>query len=193
MPNPRPRIATYVRVSTDNQVTENQKPEVEQLALQRGEIVARYTEVGSAAKHRPVFERMFKDARLGRFDILVIWSIDRFGRSMLGNLNDLVALEQRGVRVVSVREGWLDGDAHTRQLLIGIVSWMAEQERIRISERTKAGLARARRQGKTLGRRRRWVDLERARALLAEGLGIRRTAAALGVGHGTLQRALARG
>lgn len=190
------RVAIYVRVSTDEQTVDNQGPEVEQVAAARGEVVKRYQEVGSAAKHRPAFETMLKDARRGAFDVLVIWAIDRFGRSMVGNLNDLLELDRLGVQVVSVREGWLDTSGPTRGLLVAVFSWAAEQERNRLIERTRAGMARARRHGtksgRKIGRPKARVDVEEARRLLAEGFSQRSTARALSVPLGTLQRALAR-
>jgi DNA invertase Pin-like site-specific DNA recombinase len=97
------RVALYLRVSTDRQTTENQRPEVEELARQRGQIVATYEEVASSKKARPEFERMIRDVRRGKFDVLVIWAIDRFGRSMTGNLQDVTELDRLGVRVVSPR------------------------------------------------------------------------------------------
>lgn len=190
------RIAIYLRVSSDVQTTANQAPEVEQLARQRGDIVARYEETGSAAKRRPAFEAMLADAKRGRFDALVIWAIDRFGRSMVGNLQDLLELDRVGVRVVSVREPWLDTAGPTRGLLVAIFSWCAEQERARLIERTKAGMARAKRQGtrsgRKIGRPKVRVDVDAARAAMAAGASQRAAAAGLGVSLATLQRALAR-
>lgn len=190
------RVATYVRVSTDEQTSANQVPEVEQVAAARGDVVARYEETGSAAKHRPAYERMLRDARRGAFDVLVIWAIDRFGRNMVGNLNDLLELDRVGVQVVSVRETWLDTSGPTRMLLVAVFSWVAEQERARLIERTKAGMRRAARQGtksgKPIGRAPLHVDVDRARELMAEGESQRGAARTLGVTLATLQRALAR-
>lgn len=190
------RVAIYTRVSTDDQTTANQAPECEQLAAMRGDVVARFTETGSAVKRRPAFEAMLADARRGRFDVLVIWAIDRFGRSMVGNLQDLLELDRLGVTVASVREGWLDTSGPTRGLLVAVFSWAAEQERARLIERTKAGMARAARvgtrSGRKIGRPKAPVDVEAARVAIAGGASQRAAAASLGVSLGTLQRALAR-
>jgi putative DNA-invertase from lambdoid prophage Rac len=190
------RVATYMRVSTDDQTTECQAPECEQTATQRGELVVNYTEVCSAAKRRPAFERMMADARRGKFDVLVVWALDRFGRSLVGNLRDLTELDRVGVGVVSVRESWLDTSGPTRGLLVAVFSWVAEQERARLIERTHAGIAHARRHGtksgRPIGRAKRRVDVEEARRLIAEGHSQRAIARALHVPLGTLQRALAR-
>jgi putative DNA-invertase from lambdoid prophage Rac len=144
----RNRAAIYLRVSKGERHTENQRPDVERVIATRGlELVAQYEEKASAAKTRPVFDRMLHEAHRGAFDVLVVWALDRFGRSMVGNLRDVLELDRRGVQVVSVRETWLDTGSAVRPLLIAIFGWVAEQERATIVARTKAGLGRARRQG----------------------------------------------
>ena len=88
------RAALYFRVSTDRQETECQRPEVEQLARGRGfEVVKVFEEKMSAAKVRPEYTRMMKEARPGAFDVIVVWAIDRFGRSMIGNVSDILDLD----------------------------------------------------------------------------------------------------
>jgi len=90
------------------------------------------------------------------FDVLLVWSLDRFGRSMAGNVNDALALDAVGVKIVSVREPWLDTGGPVRYLLLAIFSWVAEQELRRLVERMRAGIERARalgtRSGKPIGR-----------------------------------------
>ncbi len=184
--------ALYLRCSSAQQSLENQRPDLLRLARARGlEIVEIFEEKVSATKKRPAFERMMLHAHQGRWSNLIIWAVDRLGRSLVGNVEVLLKLDACGVRVVSVQEAWLDSGGPVRDLLISIFSWVAEQERRRISERTKAGLERARRKGRTLGRPRRWIDIDRALALRASGMTIRRTAQKLGVGASTLHRALA--
>lgn len=193
----RPRAALYVRVSTNAQAPENQKPELERLARTRKlAVVATFEEAASAAKRRPVFDRMMEDARRGTFDVLAVWSLDRFGRSMAGNVADVLALDRAGVQLVSVREPWLDTGGPVRDLLLAIFSWVAEQERRRLGERTKAGLARVRehgsRSGRPIGRPRR-LDAQTAAAvvrLAAEGRSGRQIAVALKVPRRTVRRAL---
>jgi hypothetical protein len=103
----------------------NQRPEVEHLARARGyKVFTSYEEEASAAKKRPEYERMMKDAKRGAFQVLVIWALDRFGRSMTGNLADVLELDRIGVQVVSVRESWLDTGSPVRTLLIAIFSWV---------------------------------------------------------------------
>jgi DNA invertase Pin-like site-specific DNA recombinase len=111
---------------------------------------------------------------------------------MVGNLNDLLELDRVGVQVISVRESWLDTTGPTRALLVAIFSWCAEQERARLIERVRAGMQRARAAGIHVGRRRRRVNVARARSLLASGASQRAVARELGLPLSTLQRALAR-
>lgn len=185
------KAAIYLRVSSDAQTTANQIPDIERIVAARGlELVTTYEETGSAAKHRPAFEEMMAAAHRGEFSVLVIWAIDRFGRSMAANVRDIIALDSKGVKVISVREPWLDTSGPVRDLLVAIFSWVAEQERTRLIERTNAGLQRTKRAGKRLGRPARHVNLERAEKLKAKGLSIRAIAAELGQPKSVIARAL---
>jgi DNA invertase Pin-like site-specific DNA recombinase len=185
------RAALYFRVSSDQQSTECQRPEVEQLARARGlHVVSVYEEQASAAKHRPEYEKMLRDAKKGSFNVLIVWAIDRFGRSMTRNLGDVLELDRVGVQVVSVRETWLDTGGPVRDLLVAIFSWVAEQERARLVERTKAGMSAARKRGSRIGRPRARLDVDRLRELHGQGLPVRQIAAELGVGASTVQRHL---
>jgi DNA invertase Pin-like site-specific DNA recombinase len=193
------RAALYLRVSTDMQTTENQRPDLLKIASTRGlEIVEEYVETESAAKVRPIFERMMADARGRRFDALLIWSISRFGRNMLENLGNVLALDEIGVLVISHRDTWLDCTSGiTRKMLIGMQSAMAEHEMDELKARTRAGIARARVQGtksgKPIGRPRKVAteDVVRAIAMMAGAKTLREVAVALKIKRSTLQRALA--
>jgi len=185
------RAVAYLRISTGQQDNENQRPDLVRLAKARGlKITKLYEETGSAVKRRKVFDRMRLDAHQGQFDVLLVWSLDRLGRSMTGNLTTVVELNRIGVDVISCKEPWLDTSSPVRDLLIAIFSWVAEQERRRISERTKAGLERARKRGFHIGRPRVSIDLNEATRLRSEGLSLRQVAQKLGVGRTTLHRAL---
>jgi len=188
------RAAVYLRVSKGDgtQSTDNQRPEVERLIAARGYTIAHtYEEQASAVKHRPAYEQMMTDAKRGKFTVLGVWAIDRFGRSLVGNLQDILELDRVGVHIISVRETWLDTGGPVRSLLVAVFSWAAEQERARLIERTKVGLDRARRQGVKLGRPQKHVDIVLARELRAAGKTLRQVAGELGVGPATLHRALA--
>jgi DNA invertase Pin-like site-specific DNA recombinase len=122
---------------------------------------------------------MMTDARGGAFRVLLVWSLDRFGRSMAGNVSDALALDRAGVELISLREPWLDTGGPVRDLLLAIFSRVAEQEIRRLVERTNAGIERARlkgtKSGKPIGRPRRLLlpEVERAVALHAEGSSVR--------------------
>lgn len=184
-----PLAAAYVRVSSDKQTAENQVAEVRQLAVARGFEPVVYEEVESAAKARPVLDRMLADVRAGRVQAVAVWALDRLHRSMTGAINTVLELDRLGVPVLSVREGWLDTTGPVRPLLVAIFGWVAEQERTRLIERTKAGLKRARRQGKRLGRPPASpVLLHAARDLVLDGVAVAEAARRKGVARTTLQR-----
>lgn len=166
--------ACYLRVSGDRQTCANQRAEVAALARARGFEPVWYEETESAAKRRPVFDSMLADVKRGKVVAVVVWSLDRLHRSMVGCLNDVLELDRLNVRVISVRESWLDTAGPVRSLLVALFGWVAEFERARLIERTKAGLARAKAEGKRLGRpprKDREAKLEQVRALRAEGKG----------------------
>jgi DNA invertase Pin-like site-specific DNA recombinase len=185
------RCAIYARVSTDRQQVQNQLAEVQQLAVARGYEPVVYEEVESAAKARPVLDRMLADVRAGRVHAVAVWALDRLHRSMTGAINTVLELDRLGVPVLSVREGWLDTSGPVRPLLVAIFGWVAEQERTRLIERTRAGLERARREGKRLGRPKASplkvaAAVERVRG----GASIREAAKAAGVNRETVRRAV---
>lgn len=146
------RAAIYIRVSTDRQTGENQHAELLQLAAARGFEPIIYEEVESAAKTRPVLDRMLGDVRAGRMRAILVWALDRLHRSMFGAVQTVLECDRIGVPVISVREPWLDTSGPVRTLLVAIFGWVAEQERARLIERTKAGLERARRSGTRSGK-----------------------------------------
>ncbi len=184
--------ALYIRVSTDRQTGENQVAELRQLAAARGFEPAIYEEVESAAKARPVMDRMIADARAGRVRAILVWALDRLHRSMVGAIQTVLECDRLGVPVISVREPWLDTAGPVRPLLIAIFGWVAEQERARLIERTKAGLERARRQGKRLGRpRASSVLLHAARDLVEAGMPVAEAARRKGLSRSSLRRFLA--
>jgi putative DNA-invertase from lambdoid prophage Rac len=186
------RVAFYMRVSTEEQTTKNQHPELARMAAMRKlGVVREYRETMSAAKSRPTFDRMMADSRAGVFDVLIVWALDRFGRSMLGNLQAIIQLDKLGIVTMSARESWLELDGPARQLLIGVFSWVAEQERKRLSERTIAGMDRARAAGRVVGRPRAHIPIVVARALLTDHSRAV-VARKLGTSTASLDRALAR-
>ncbi len=181
----------YLRVSTDDQSVENQLPDLERLAEARGYVIKHtYSENVSAVKQRPEYERMMNAAHAGKVRVLLVWSLDRLHRSMIGAIQTVLELDRLGVRVVSVREPWLDTSGPVRALLVAIFGWVGEQERLRISDRTRAGLERARRRGVRLGRPGFEIDLVKARALREAGKSFRVIATEMNVSVGKVHEAL---
>ena len=189
--NKQRRAAIYLRTSTDRQFTDNQRPSVVRLAEARGfEVVHVYEEQASSVKHRPQWEALKAAAHRAEFGAIVIHAIDRLGRSMIGNVQEILELDRLGVEVVSVREPWLDTGGPVRTLLIAILSWVAEEERRQIASRSKLGVERARREGKRIGRPPVEIDMGVAMGLKAEGLSVTTIAATMKVPRSTLYKAL---
>jgi putative DNA-invertase from lambdoid prophage Rac len=200
------RAAIYVRVSTAVKArngaenTFEQNPAVQEqplraLAEQRGWSIARvYSDRMSGAKaDRPGFNALMKDARRGLFDLVLVWRLDRWGRSvphLLATLQELVAL---GIGFVSLTEA-LDLTTPAGRAMAGLLAIFAEFEREILRERVQAGLEYARqhgtKSGKAIGRPRRVFDREKVRALRQAGLSIEKIALQMGLGVGTVVRVL---
>jgi DNA invertase Pin-like site-specific DNA recombinase len=186
------RAALYVRVSTDRQTVENQLADLRRMVEARGYEPLIYEEVESAAKARRIYDGMMAAVRMGEVSAVAVWALDRLHRSMVGAIATVLELDRLGVRVLSVREPWLDTDGPVRPLLVAIFGWVAEQERARLIERTRAGLERARRQGKHIGRPRTSpVLLHAAAALVAKGTAVAEAARRKGISRASLRRFLA--
>jgi len=188
------RIAIYGRVSTKDrgQEVENQLGQLRDFAVKQGWTVHREYidhESGSRAD-RPEFKQMFQDASQRRFDLVLFWSLDRLSREgVLQTLNYLNRLTDHGVGYKSFTEQYFDSCGIFREAVIAILATVARQERLRISERTKAGLESARRKGIPLGRRRVRIDVVRLKQLRAEGHSFEQIAKELKCGVGTAFRA----
>ena len=167
------RAAIYARVSTKDQDCQNQLLQLRQFAATQGwAIVAEFSdELSGSTSDRPQFKAMFQAASRRQFDILLFWSLDRLSREgVLDTLQHLNRLTGYGVAWRSYTEQYLDSTGIFRDAVIGILAAVAKQERVRRSERTRAGLERARAKGKQLGRRRVAVDLSKIRSLRNQGL-----------------------
>ena len=158
MQRPIRRVAIQARVSTVGQEAENQLMQLRSFCEQQGwPIVGEYIDVESGRKgrrERAQFDRLLKDAAKRKFDLVLFWSLDRFSRQGIWmTISYLRQLDSYGVRFKSFTEEYLDTDNElVGYILIGVLSYFAEQEAVKISTRTKAGLARVRASGKTLGR-----------------------------------------
>jgi DNA invertase Pin-like site-specific DNA recombinase len=188
------RVVLYTRVSTDYQTTANQERELREIADRMGyEIVKVYRDEGiSGAKSRslrPAFDALCKDAARRHFDVVMAWSVDRLGRSLqdlVGFLSELHALK---IDLFLHQQG-LDTTTPAGKAMYQMMGVFAEFERAMIRERVKAGLERARAQGKALGRPTINAKTESGiREALQKGTaGIRKIAAMHAVGVGTVQR-----
>lgn len=187
------QIAVYARVSTDGQTVENQVRELKAVAKRHGwQIAEVYSDNGiSGAKsreQRPAMRRLMEGIGRRDFDMVAAWSVDRLGRSLQDLVGFLGELNAKGIDLYLHRQG-LDTSTPAGRAMFQMLGVFSEFERAMIQERVRAGLARARAQGKRLGRPKVGQRVEAAvRAARAGGKGIRKIARELGVGVGTVQR-----
>ena len=153
------RVAIYLRVSTDDQHADNQLLQLRNFCegWNGHELVAEYVDQESGTRgrrERKDFDRMFADADRRRFDVLLFWALDCFSREGIRKtISYLQRLDDCGVAFKSYTEPFLDTDNELiAHIVLGVSSYYAQQEALRISDRTKAGLERARKNGKVLGR-----------------------------------------
>jgi len=146
------KVCIYARVSKDEQNIENQiEPLLDYAKLYKYDVVSIYKDkVSGGDSNRKEFIQMLKDARLRRFETVLVWSLDRFSREGIRQtLSYIERLRRYGIGLKSYTESWLDTTQEGMgELLLAIFSWVAEQERRRISERTKEGLKNAKNVGK---------------------------------------------
>ena len=186
------RIAIYGRVSTGEQNVEMQVSELTDYANNRGWIIVdRYLDCGvsGSKESRPALNRLMNDARQRKFDILLVWKIDRFGRSLKHLVNSLAELENVGVAFVSLRDS-LDLSSPAGRLMAQLLGAISEFERSLITERVRAGIRNARNKGRKLGRPRLEVDHGRIVRLRSNGASLRAISDQLGVSLGSVHRAL---
>lgn len=141
------RVAVYLRVSTTKQEADNQWLQIKPYCEKSGyEVYKVYTDVVTGSKDsRPQWDLMFKEAHQRKYDIVVFWSLDRFSRSgTLFTLQKLKELENLGIDWESYTEQYLKTTGQFKDVVISIIATLAKIEREKISERTKAGLAKAR-------------------------------------------------
>ena len=184
------RVALYARVSTLDQEPENQLRELRAYATHRGWQAQEYVDhgVSGAKESRPALDALVKDAMRRRFDVRVVWRLDRLGRNLRHLVLLLDELQATGVDFITLGEG-IDTSTPAGRLQLHILSAMAEFERARIAERVRAGLARARAQGRRLGRPPKPPLPDCSRDAL-RGLSVREAARPLGVSPSTAHRLL---
>jgi len=150
------KCAIYVRVSTEKQEAENQLIDLRRYAKQRGwSIFKEYVDIISGKERsRPAFDQLFQDAHKLLFDVVLFWDLSRFSRAgMKHTIDKLAELENNGISWVSFNEPYVSTENElARNVVLAVLSSIAKAEREKISDRTKAGIERARKQGKIIGR-----------------------------------------
>jgi DNA invertase Pin-like site-specific DNA recombinase len=193
--HPSKSVAIYARVSTDKQKVDMQLNELRQFAARSGWRIHReYIDQSftGANTNRPAFSEMMDEARKRKFNVLLVWKLDRLSRSLKDLINTLDELGSLGIDFVSYDNN-LDTSTPTGKLVFQIVGAVAEFEKDIIKERVIAGLANARRKGKRLGRPPVDADLyARAKELRLQGLSFRKIAQGLKIDEGTIRKRLKR-
>jgi DNA invertase Pin-like site-specific DNA recombinase len=186
------RVAIYARVSTVNhgQDVGLQTGDLREFAEARGwRLADEYVDSGvSGSKDsRPELNRLMADAKRRKFDVVLVWKLDRFGRSLRHLVNALAEFESLGIAFVSLSDN-LDLSTASGRLMFNIIGAMAEFERELIRERVKAGMKNAKAKGTRIGRPRANVDSAQIARLRAQGLSWKKIAKQMGLGVGTLYR-----
>lgn len=185
------RAALYLRVSTVDQHPETQLFDLRQMAAQRGyEIVHEYTDRISGTKaKRPGLDQMMSDARRGRFDVVLVWACDRIARSTRHFLAVLDDLNRLNIEFISFREQ-VDTSGPLGRAIIVIVGAVAELERSLIVERVRAGMRRARLEGRHIGRNPLELDHAGIQRDRRQGQSLRQIAKGHRISTATVQRVL---
>jgi DNA invertase Pin-like site-specific DNA recombinase len=188
------KVALYARVSTNDkgQDPEMQLRELREHCQRRGwEVVNEYIDIGiSGSKDsRPELNKLMADAKRRKLDAVLVWKLDRFGRSLKHLVNSLAEFESLGVAFISLKES-LDLTTPAGRLMFGIVCAMAEFERDLIRERVKAGIAYRRSKGFRVGRKPISLDPARLRSLRLQGQTMRQIAVTLGCSRSLVHKTL---
>jgi len=190
------RVALYARVSTDGQSVDNQLRDLETVAVKEGwEIVERFVDRGISGTKgrdgRPAFDRLCKGVVRREFDLVAAWSVDRLGRSLQHLVTFLNDLHDKHTDLYLHKQG-IDTTTAAGKMLYQMLGVFSEFERSMIVERVRAGLKRAKAEGKVFGRPRVGQDVEaKVLALRKAGHGIIYIAKELGIGNGTVSRIVA--
>jgi DNA invertase Pin-like site-specific DNA recombinase len=184
------KAVAYLRVSTADQSISLQMDGIRDYARARGfNLVEEYVDEGvSGAKaRRPALDRLLADAHRRKFDVVLVWKLDRLGRSLSHLIRLVETLASLGVDLVSLGDSGLDTTGPSGRLIFHVIGAVAEFERDLIRERTRAGVAAARRRGKRIGRPRTHVPVAQADLLIAAGQSVAEVARTLGLSRTTLR------
>lgn len=186
------RVAIYARVSTEDQDCSMQLTELRAYVERSGwPEAAEYLEKasGKAGSKRPVLARLMADAQMRRFDVVLVWKLDRFGRSLHHLIENIQVLDALGIRFIAPTQGIdTDNKSPVGRLLLHIMGAFAEFERALIVERVRTGVAEAKRAGKHCGRPRKVFRRDEALAMRKAGSSLRAIARHFGIGLGTAAR-----
>jgi putative DNA-invertase from lambdoid prophage Rac len=185
------RTAIYARCSTDLQDPTLQTSELTEYARPRGfALVGTFVDIASGSRDdRPELQKILTLAKQRKIDAVLVWKLDRLGRSLKHLVNVIDELESVGVKFISLRDN-LDFTTPAGRLLFGVIASMAQFERDLIRERVTAGMANAKRKGVRLGRKPVAFDIAELRRLRAAGLSFETISRQTGVSVGTTYRAL---
>ena len=185
------RAVLYMRVSSVDQHPETQGHDLRQLAAQRGyQVVDEYVDRISGVKaRRPGLDRMLADGRRGKFDVVLVWASDRIARSVKHFLEVLDELSRINIEFVSFREQ-IDTGGPLGRAIVVIIGAIAELERNLIIERVRAGMRRARLEGRHIGRNPLELDDEAIRRERCQGHSLRQIAKGHRISTATVQRVL---
>lgn len=186
-------VAIYARVSTDKQKVDMQLDELRQYVKRAGnKIYKEFIDEGFTGKNtqRPAFKEMMELARQRKFDVLLVWKLDRLSRSLKDLINTLDELGHFGIDFIS-HDNQIDTTTSQGRLIFSVVGAVAEFERDIISERIKAGLKNARSKGKRLGRPPvSPIIIKQAKELRAQGLSYRKIGKRLGISESMVRKGL---
>src|SRR5881296_4307352 len=186
------RVACYLRVSTTEQTVENQRNDLRAYCKARGwDDVIEYSDTGvsGSRERRPGLDHLMSEVKSRRVDVVVVAAFDRLGRSVRHLVETLELLRHLDVEFISLREQ-IDTGSPLGQAVFTIIAAIAQLERSLIVERVRAGLRRARAEGKRLGRPPVGLDADHARLALAKVGSLRKAASLLGISTRTIARRL---
>ena len=184
------RVAVYARVSTGDQTCDNQLRDLREYCRARGWTDVREfidTGISGTKERRPALDKLMVEVKARRIDVVVVAAFDRFGRSVRHLVEALDLFHHLGVEFISLREQ-VDTGSALGQAIFTIIAAIAQLERSLIVERVKAGLRRARAEGKRLGRPRLRVDVRHLERIVERGLPVRAAAKELGISPSSFLR-----
>lgn len=186
------RAAIYARVSTEDQHCDMQLNDTRKFATRMDSTeTVEYIEKESSVKRRPIFERMMQDAKAGKFEVILVWRIDRWARSMKDFVITVGQLDAMKVRLISTTENVDTGDQNPfAEFQRGLLALLAQLERKIIVARVRAGMAAAKQKGIRCGRPKAVVDKSKIRTMSRAGYSLRAIGKKHGISYATVNRIL---